>query len=88
VTQLRTFVYRSAAPKLVNARNIIRLAESQQWNQNKLREEANAYTEMVCTTCRCGEGVRSHEIGQGPHWGGGFTCAQGAVVQDPRAGGG
>ncbi len=52
LTQLRVFVYRCAAPRLVGAARLIEAIEAQQWNQNRIREEANFYTEEVCATCQ------------------------------------
>lgn len=52
IAQLRTFIYRCTAPRLVRASSIVRLVESQVWHHNVIREEANPYTERICVLCR------------------------------------
>lgn len=52
VTQLRSYAYRCAAPKLIEAASVVRVVEGQKWDTNKLKEDPSAYTEDICATCR------------------------------------
>jgi len=52
IGQLRLFALRSVSPRLVQSGAVIKMIENQSWNQKKLREEANPYTDTLCNRCR------------------------------------